>query len=82
MVSQNLNPFMEMVDRDITHLWKRCKAVIVISPRDGYSCMPAQPTLQPCPRSRTSNLLATSFKPVNKFRNGNESDERQPGKFK
>jgi hypothetical protein len=82
MASRNLKPFMEMVNRDITHLWKRCKAVVVISPRGGYSCIPAQPTLQPCPRSRTSNLLTTSFKSVNKFRSGNESDERQPGKFK
>jgi hypothetical protein len=28
-------------DRDISHLWKRYKAVGVINPRAGYACMPA-----------------------------------------
>jgi hypothetical protein len=29
------------VDRDISHLWKRYKVVVVISRRSGYNRMPA-----------------------------------------
>jgi hypothetical protein len=41
---------------------------VVIGARGEYTRVSVDPMLQPCLRSNTSNLPATSLKPVNKFK--------------